>query len=163
MSVAGPETNGLIFLFSWRLVHNVGAHHTTPSKKTTKHRHHGPHNPLAPSCSDFIGKCNCRKSCDQSQLLHHGDAIFIDYTNWSVILLTILLISSDQCAQGQKVSFWSDSLCFFTWPLHQKDAQWPQLLADILFAATPRVLVVFRHDFGLARGGAAPSSSWYRR
>jgi hypothetical protein len=38
-------------------------------------------------------------------LLQHSDGIFIDYTSWSVILLTILLITSDQQAPGQKVSF----------------------------------------------------------
>ena len=45
------------------------------------------------------------KSCDWSQSLQHGDAIFVDYTNWSVILLTILLIALDQRAPGQKMSF----------------------------------------------------------
>ncbi len=42
----------------------------------------------------------------------------------------------------------------FSWPLCQNDAYLPQLLADILFAATPRVLVAFQDDFGLGGRGA---------
>jgi hypothetical protein len=43
----------------------------------------------------------------------HGNVLFIDCTNSSIILLTILLITSDQHAWGHKVSFGCDDLCFF--------------------------------------------------
>ena len=114
MSVAGPETNGLILHFSRRLVHNVQAYtHNPTSCKKIKHRHHGPRKPRAPSSSDFRGKCNCRTSHDGARSSKHGDVLFIDCTNSSVILLTILLITSDQRARGHKVSFGCDDSCFF--------------------------------------------------
>ncbi len=50
--------------------------------------------------------------------------------------------------KGEFLKWW---LVLFSSPLRRNDAYWPQLLADILFVVTPRVLVVFRHDFG--RGG----------
>ena len=71
------------------------------------------HNPPAPSGFNFRGKCDRRTSRDRSRSSRSGDAIFIDVTNKSFILVTILLITSDQHARGQKVSFLSDGSCFF--------------------------------------------------
>jgi hypothetical protein len=114
LSVAGPETNSLILHFSWRLVHLVQAHtHNPTSCKKIKHRHHGPHKPPAPSGSDFRGKCNRHTSHDGARSSKHGNVLFIDCTNSSVILLTILLITSDQHTRGHKVSFGCDDSCFF--------------------------------------------------
>jgi hypothetical protein len=114
LSVAGPETNGQILHFSRRLVHKVQAHtHNPTSCGKIKHQHHGPHKPLAPSGSDFRGKCNRCMSHDGARSSKHGNVLFIDCTNSSVILLTILLITSDQRTWGHKVSFGCDDLCFF--------------------------------------------------
>jgi hypothetical protein len=114
LSVAGPETNGLILNFSRRLVHDVQAHtHNPTSCKKIKHQHHGPHKLPAPSSSNFRGKCNPRTSHDGARSLKHGNVLFIDCTNSSVILLTILLITLDQHARGHKVSFGCDDSCFF--------------------------------------------------
>ncbi len=114
MSVASPETNGLILHFSQRLVHNVQAHtHIPTSCKKIKHQHHGPHKPPAPSGSNFRGKCNHHTLHDGAQSSKHGNVLFIDCTNSSVIVLTILLITLDQCAWGHKMSFGCDDSCFF--------------------------------------------------
>ncbi len=87
-------------------------HKTTRCKKI-EHQHHGPHKPLAPSGSNFRGKCNCRTLHDSKRSSKHGNVLFIDCTNSSVILLTILLITSNQRARGHKVSFGCDDSCFF--------------------------------------------------
>jgi hypothetical protein len=84
--------------------------HTT---KNTKHRHHGTPQLPASSGSYFTGECNHRTLRDQSRSLQHGDVTFIDKTNCSVILFTIILQAVARRARGQKVSFISYYLCFF--------------------------------------------------
>jgi hypothetical protein len=74
-------------------------------KKTTKHRHHGPHNLPASSGSNFTGECDRRTSRDRSQSSQSIDVTFINKTNKSFILFTIILCASAQRARGQKVSF----------------------------------------------------------
>ena len=74
-------------------------------KTTTKHRPHGPHNPPAPSDSNFTGECDRRTSRDRSRSLQSGDVIFIDETKKTFILFTTILCASAQRARRQKVSF----------------------------------------------------------
>jgi hypothetical protein len=62
--------------------------------------------------------------------------------------------------KGEFLKWW---LVLFSSPLRQNDAYWPQLLADIFFAVTPRVLVVFPHDFGLGGRGAIVTMVSYNR
>ncbi len=89
-----PNTSSLLS----PLLKDQAHSHTTPQVKK-KHRHHGPPNPLAPDGSNFTGECN------QSRSLRSGDVTFIDETNKSFILLTIILCAAAQHARGQKVSF----------------------------------------------------------
>ncbi len=98
LSVAGPDTNALIPL--------------SPQVLAQKHCHHGFPNQPAPGSSNFTGECDRRMPCNWL-LLQHGDAIFVDYTNRSAILLTILPMTPDQRAWRQQVSLWCDYLCFF--------------------------------------------------
>ena len=63
------------------------------------------HNPPAPSGFNFRGKCDRRTSRDLSRSSRSGDVIFIDVTNKTFILFTIILCASAQRARGQKVSF----------------------------------------------------------
>ncbi len=84
--------------------------HTT---KNIKHHHHGPPKLPASGGSNFTGECNCLTLRDQSQLSQHGDVTFIDKTNCSVILFTMILQAAAWRACGQKVSFVSYYLCFF--------------------------------------------------
>lgn len=64
-----------------------------------------PPKPPAPSGINFEGKYNLRTLHDGTQSSQHGDVLFLDYTYCSIFLVTILLITSDQHARGQKVSF----------------------------------------------------------
>ena len=139
LSVAGPETNGLILLSSLLLENPVWCARTltiNPPKKQNIVTMDPPIHRLpvrSPYVAQSITIIAIRR-CD-----------FINETNKFFILLTYILCEAAQRARGQKVSFWSDCTCIFKWLLHWNYAHWPQLLADILFAATPRVLVVFRH------------------
>ena len=49
---------------------------------------------------------------DRSWSPQHGDAIFRRETNFFFILFTIILYAADRRAQGQKVCFFSEYLCF---------------------------------------------------
>ena len=111
MSVAGTETNGLTLLSSRRPVHDVVQ--CTTNNINQKKCHHGPPNPPAPGGSNSTGECDRPTSRDRSRSLRFSDVTFIDENNKSFILLTILLCAAAQRALGQKVSFWSDSSCFF--------------------------------------------------
>ncbi len=93
-----------------RLLHTQ--QHTTHNIKH-KHHHHGPPKLPASSGSNFTGECNCRTSCNWSRSSQQGDVIFIDKTNCSVILFTIILQDAAWRAHGQKVSFICYYLCFF--------------------------------------------------
>jgi hypothetical protein len=77
--------------------------HTT---KNRKNHHHGPPKPPASSGSNFTGECNCRTSRNWFRPVQYGDVTFIDKTNCSVILFTIILHSAARHAHGQKVSFY---------------------------------------------------------
>ncbi len=92
----------------------VQAHtQTNMLKKTTKHRHHSPQNPPAPSDSNFTGECDRLTSRDWSRSSRSGDVIFIDEIKKTFILFTTILCASAQRARRQNVSFWSDCSCFF--------------------------------------------------
>ena len=69
-------------------------------------------NPPAPSGFNFKGECDRRMSRDRYRSPQHGDAIFRCKTNFCFILLTIILYAADRRAQGQKVCFLSEYLCF---------------------------------------------------
>jgi hypothetical protein len=84
--------------------------HTT---KNINHHHHGPPKLPASSGSNFTGECNRHTSCDRSGSLQHGDVTFINKTNCSIIIFTIILQAAARHARGQKVSFISYYLCFF--------------------------------------------------
>jgi len=75
------------------------------SQKTTKQHHHGPPSPLAPGGSNSTGEHDRPMSRDRSQSLRSSYVTFIDESNKSFILLTILLCAEAQHARGQKVSF----------------------------------------------------------
>ena len=68
-----------------------------------------PHDPPAPSGSNWIGKCDHRTSRNRSRWFRCGDVFYIDKTNLFFILLTIVLFASARRSRGQKVSF----LCYF--------------------------------------------------
>jgi len=74
---------------------------------------HDPPSPLAPGGSNYTGEHDRPMSRDWSQSLRSSYVTFIDESNKSFILLTILLCAEDRRALGQKVSFWSDNSCFF--------------------------------------------------
>ncbi len=84
--------------------------HTT---KNIKHHHHGAPKPPASSGSNFTGGCDHRMLCNRSWSLQHGNVTFIDKTNRSVVLFTIILQAAARRIRGQKVSFISYYLCFF--------------------------------------------------
>ncbi len=111
MSVAGPAYFTSLGDLCTTCKH-IHTHNPTSCKKI-KHRHHGPHKPPAPSYSNFRGKCNRRTSHNGARSSKHSDILFIDCTNSSVILLTILLITLDQRAWQHKVNFGCDDSCFF--------------------------------------------------
>jgi len=122
--------------------------HTT---KNIKHHHHGPPKPPASSGSNFIGECDRHTLHNLSRSLQHGNVTFINKTNCSVILFTIILQAAAWRACLQKVSFISYYSCFFGAPA-SKQRKLTQLSGNILFANTPRVLVIFQHDFGQGGG-----------
>jgi hypothetical protein len=139
----------------------VQAHtHNPTSCKKIKHQHHGPHKPPAPSGSDFGGKCNRRTSHDGARSSKHGDVLFIDCTNSSVILLTILLITSDQRTRGHKVSFGCDDLCFFCGHCIETTRTDPCYLVIFFLPMSPK----YSSCFGMIsdEGGGAPSLPCYR-
>ncbi len=109
-----PETNGLILLFSLLLLPESKHTHTTPHVEIrTKHRHHGPPNPLAPDGSNFTGECDRCTLRDRSRSSQSSDVTFIDETKSFILLTIIILCAAAHRARGQKVSFWSDGSCFF--------------------------------------------------
>ncbi len=134
--------------------------HITPQAVKIKHRHHGPHKLPAPSGSNFRGKCNRRTSHDGARSSKHGDVLFIDCTNSSVILLTILLITLDQCAWGHKVKFGCDDLCFFCGRCMETTRTDPCYLVIFFLPMSPES----SSCFGMIsdEGGGAPSSPCYR-
>ena len=89
-------------------------HHTQPQHRTTskKHQHHDLPRSPASSGSNLTGECDRRTSHDRYRSPQHGDAIFLCETNFSFILLTIILYAADRRAWGQKVCFFSKYLCF---------------------------------------------------
>ena len=89
--------------------HNPPPQHTG---KLKKHRHHDRHDPLASTGSNLRGKCDRRTSRDRSRWFRCGDVIFIDESNLSFILLTIILLALDRRAWKQKVSFYAILSCF---------------------------------------------------
>jgi hypothetical protein len=93
-----------------RLLHTQ--HHTTHN---TQHKTPSPWSPKLPasSGSNFTGECNRRTSRNQSRSLQHGDVTFINKTNCSVILFTIILQAVAWRARRQKVSFICYYSCFF--------------------------------------------------
>ncbi len=142
-------------------MHNVQAHTHNPTNcKKIKHRHHGPHKLPAPSGSDFRGKCNCHTPHDGARSSKHGDVLFIDCTNSSVILLNILLITSDQRAWGHKVSFGCDDLCFFCGCCIKTMRTDPCYLVIFFLLMSPKSssCISMISD----EGGGAPSSPCYR-
>jgi hypothetical protein len=92
--------------------------HTT---ENIKHRHHDPPKTPASSGSNFTGECDCCTLRDQSQSSQHDNATYIDKTNCSVILFTIILQVAAQHACRQKVTFYKLLLVLFA-QLHQKNA-----------------------------------------
>jgi hypothetical protein len=97
--------------------------HTT---KNIKHHHHGPPKLPASSGSNFTGECDRRTLHDLSRSLQHGNVTFINITNCSDILLTIILQAMAWCACRQKVSFICYYSCFFA-QLHQNNAHYPPI------------------------------------
>ncbi len=93
-----------------RLLHTQ--QHTTHNIKH-KYHHHGPPKLPASSGSNFTGECNPRTSRDWSQSSQHGNVTFIDKTNCSVILFTIILQAAARRVRRQKVSFICYFLCVF--------------------------------------------------
>jgi hypothetical protein len=87
-------------------------HNTQHTTKNIKHNHYGPPKFPASSGSKFTGECDPRTSRNQSRSLQHGDVTFIDRTNCSVILFTIILQAAAWRTHGQKVSFISYYSCF---------------------------------------------------
>ncbi len=142
-------------------MHNVQAHiHNPTSCKKIKHRHHGPHKLPAPSGSNFRGKCNRRMSHDGARSSKHSDVLFIDCTNSSVILLTILLITLDQRAWGHKVSCGCDDLCFFCARCIEMTRTGPCYLVIFFLSMSPKSSSCFGiiSDEG---GGGVPLSPYY--
>ncbi len=86
---------------------------TQNTTKNIKQHHHGPPKPPASSSSNFTGECNPHTSRNQSRSLQHGNVTFIDKTNCSVILFTIILQAAAWCACGKKVRFISYYSSFF--------------------------------------------------
>ncbi len=143
-------------------MHDVQAHtHNPTSCKKIKHHYHGPHKLPASSGSNFRGKCNRRTLHDGAQSSKHGNVLFIDCTNSSVILLTILLTTLDQCAWGHKVSFGCDDLCFFHGRCIETTCTDPCYLVIFFLPMSPKSSSCFGiiSDEG---GGGAPSSPCYR-
>ncbi len=62
---------------------------------------------------NFIGECNPHMSHNWTQSMQHSDIIFLDITNVLLTLLSIFLQAAAQHACQPKVSYWSNSLCFF--------------------------------------------------
>jgi hypothetical protein len=87
--------------------------HNQRNTKKQNHQHHYLPRPPASSGFNFIGECNRRVLCNQSQSLQYGDVIFIDESNIFFILLSIILQASDLHACKLKVSFLSDYLFSF--------------------------------------------------
>jgi hypothetical protein len=89
------------------MVPTIRGAHTQPHmlKKTTKNCHHGPHNPPAPSDSNFTGECDRRTLHNRSRSSRSGEVIFINETKKPFILLTTILCASAQRVWRQKVSF----------------------------------------------------------
>ncbi len=84
--------------------------HTT---KNRKHCHHGSPKPPASNGFKFTGECNRHKSRDQYRSPQYGNVTFINKTNSSVILFTIILQGSAWRTRGQKVTFYKLLLMLF--------------------------------------------------
>ncbi len=93
-----------------RLLHTQ--QHTTHNINI-EHHHHGPPKLPASSGTNFTGECNRRTLCNRSQSSQHGNVTFINKTNCSVILFTIILQAAVWRTCGQKVSFICCYSCFF--------------------------------------------------
>jgi hypothetical protein len=126
-------------------------------------RHYGPPNPPAPAGSNSTGECNRPTSSDWSRSLQSSDVTFIDEINKFFHFIDNYSMCSGSARPGTKGEFFKWYLMLFLWPLRQNDVYWPQLLADILFAATPQVLVVFQHHFGLGGHGAIAAMVSYNK
>ncbi len=83
----------------------TASHTQNSTQKNWKHRHHVPPKPLASSGSNFTGECNRCTSRNRYWSPQYGNVTFIDKTNCSVILFTIILQATAWRARGQKVSF----------------------------------------------------------
>ena len=111
----------MFFESYWEQRPTVGATALSPPLSLTTIHHHNthwkqkntftmiPHDPPAPSGSNWIGKCDHRTSRNRSRWFRCGDVFYIDKTNLFFILLTIVLFASARRSRGQKVSF----LCYF--------------------------------------------------
>ena len=86
--------------------------HNTNRTTSEKHRQHDLPRPPASSGSNLTGECIRHTSHDRDRSPQHDDAIFLRETNFSFILLTIILCAADRRAWGQKVCFFSEYLCF---------------------------------------------------
>jgi hypothetical protein len=86
--------------------------HTTHN---IKHKTLSPWSPQAAGFQrlQFKGECNRRMLRNRSQSLQHGIVTYINKTNCSVILFTIILQAAAWCACGQKLSFICYYSCFF--------------------------------------------------
>jgi hypothetical protein len=84
--------------------------HTT---KNIKHHYHLPPKPPASSGSNFTGECNHRMSRNQSRSLQHGNVTFINKTNCSVILFTIIFTGSGSAHSQTKGEFYKLLLVLF--------------------------------------------------
>jgi hypothetical protein len=87
---------------------------------------------------------------NQSQSTQHSYVISIDETNIFFILLTIILLVLDWRQQELNVSYFSAYLLFFL-AVASKQCALTVCIHQYFNRHCPRVLVMFRHDFG--RGG----------
>jgi hypothetical protein len=135
-------------------------HNTQHTIKNRKHHHHGPPKPPASSSSNFTGECNCSTLRNQYWSPQYGDVTFMDKTNCSVILFTIILKAAAQRTHGQKVTFYKLLLVHFLRNCIKTTCTNLSYLAIFYLPIPPRVLVMFQHDFG--QGGGAPLSRYFQ-
>jgi hypothetical protein len=134
---------------------NTSCNYTQPTEhhKKQKHRHHDLPQPLASSGFNFIGECDGRMFCDQSQSMQHGNVIFIDETNIFFILLTIILQVLDRRAYKLKVSYFSAYLLFFLAVASKRCALTVSVCRYFNHRCPPSPRHVW-HDFGQGGRGA---------
>ncbi len=106
---------GLAYVRQVWMTCNTSYKYTQPTQhhNKQKHWHYDLPRPLTSSGFNFIGECDCRMFCNQSQSTQHGDLIFIDETNIFFILLNIILRVLDRHTHELKVSYFSDYLLFY--------------------------------------------------